>query len=88
MERDDLCKSSSPCNMSGTTSILSPISSRVTATVDIYLAYVSDLAIPGGVLRDEIDRITEFNPVTGTRQNVVKHASPSSRPAITHRQCR
>ena len=44
-------------------------------TVDIYLAYMSDLAIRVEFFGDEIDRITEFNPVTGTRQNVVKHVA-------------
>ena len=33
---------------------------------------MSDLAIRVEFFGDEIDRITEFNPVTGTRQNVVK----------------
>ena len=44
-------------------------------TVDIYLAYMSELAIKVEFFGDEIDRITEFNPVTGTRQNVVKHVA-------------
>ncbi len=30
---------------------------------------------PGGVFGDEIDRITEFNPLTGAKQNVVKHVA-------------
>ncbi len=44
-------------------------------TVDIYLAYMSELAIRVEFFGDEIDRITEFNPVTGARQNVVKHVA-------------
>ena len=44
-------------------------------TVDIYLAYMSELAIKVEFFGDEIDRITEFNPVTGTRQNIVKHVA-------------
>ena len=36
---------------------------------------MSDLAIRVEFFGDEIDRITEFNPVTGTRQNVVKHVA-------------
>ena len=44
-------------------------------TVDIYLAYMSELAIKVEFFGDEIDRITEFNPVTGARQNVVKHVA-------------
>ena len=53
-----------------------PIDFRVHGdTVDIYLAYMSDLAIRVEFFGDEIDRITEFNPVTGTRQNVVKHVA-------------
>ena len=44
-------------------------------TVDIYLAYMSDLAIRVEFFGDEIDRILEFNPVTGAKQNVVKHVA-------------
>uniref|UniRef100_UPI004028ACE3 DEAD/DEAH box helicase family protein n=1 Tax=Gemmiger formicilis TaxID=745368 RepID=UPI004028ACE3 len=44
-------------------------------TVDIYLAYMSDLAIRVEFFGDEIDRIIEFNPVTGAKQNVVKHVA-------------
>ena len=44
-------------------------------TVDIYLAYMSELAIRVEFFGDEIDRITEFNPLTGTKQNVVKHVA-------------
>ena len=43
--------------------------------VDIYLAYMSELAIRVEFFGDEIDRITEFNPLTGTKQNVVKHVA-------------
>ena len=43
--------------------------------VDIYLAYMDDLAIRVEFFGDEIDRITEFNPVTGTKQNIVKHVA-------------
>ena len=39
--------------------------------VDIYLAYMSELAIRVEFFGDEIDRITEFNPLTGAKQNVV-----------------
>ena len=44
-------------------------------TVEIYPAYYKDHAIRVEFFGDEIDRITEFNPVTGTRQNVVKHVA-------------
>jgi excinuclease ABC subunit B len=43
--------------------------------VDIYLAYMSDLAIRVEYFGDEIERITEFNPVSGARQNVIKHVA-------------
>ena len=36
-------------------------------TVDIYLAYMSDLAIRVEFFGDEVDRILEFNPVTGAQ---------------------
>ena len=62
--------------MSGTTSILIRNKFRVHGdTVDIYLAYMSDLAIRVEFFGDEIDRITEFNPLTGSKQNVVKHVA-------------
>ena len=43
--------------------------------VDIYLAYMNELAIRVEFFGDEIDRITEFNPLTGAKQNVVKHVA-------------
>mgnify|MGYP002661664134 CR=1 FL=1 len=43
--------------------------------VDIYLAYMSELAIRVEFFGDEIDRITEFNPLTGAKQNIVKHVA-------------
>ncbi len=43
--------------------------------VDIYLAYMSELAIRVEFFGDEIDRIIEFNPLTGAKQNVVKHVA-------------
>ena len=63
------------CNTSATISTLCATSSGCGDTVDIYLAYMSEAGHPGGVFGDEIDRITEFNPVTGARQNVVKHVA-------------
>ena len=44
-------------------------------TVDIYLAYMSELAIRVEIIGDEIDRSSEFNPLTGPKQNVVKHVA-------------
>ena len=44
-------------------------------TVDIYLAYMSEMAIRVEFFGDEVDRITEFNPVTGAKQNVVRHVA-------------
>ncbi len=43
--------------------------------VEINLAYMSDLAIRVEFFGDEIDRITETNPLTGERKNVVKHVA-------------
>ena len=42
-------------------------------TVDIYLAYMSELAIRVEFFGDEIDRITEFNPLTGSVNRVMNH---------------
>ena len=36
---------------------------------------MSELAIRVEFFGDEIDRITEFNPLTGAKQNVVKHVA-------------
>ncbi len=44
-------------------------------TVDIYLAYMADTAIKVEFFGDEIDRISEFQPLTGAKQNVVKHVA-------------
>ena len=44
-------------------------------TVDIYLAYMADTAIRVEFFGDEVDRITEFQPLTGAKQNVVKHVA-------------
>ncbi len=43
--------------------------------VDIYLAYMDDLAIRVEFFGDEIDRINEMRPLTGERQNVVRHVA-------------
>ena len=44
-------------------------------TVDIYLAYMSDLAIRVEFFGDEVDRISEINTVTGEVKNVVSHVA-------------
>ncbi len=44
-------------------------------TVDIYLAYMADTAIRVEFFGDEVDRIVEFQPLTGAKQNVVKHVA-------------
>ncbi len=44
-------------------------------TVEIFPAYWKDSAIRVEFFGDEIDRITEFNPLTGSKQNVVKHVA-------------
>ena len=43
--------------------------------VEINLAYMNDLAIRVEFFGDEIDRISEMNPLTGERKNVVKHVA-------------
>ena len=43
--------------------------------VEIFPAYSSETAIRVEFFGDEIDRITEFNPLTGAKQNVVKHVA-------------
>jgi excinuclease ABC subunit B len=43
--------------------------------VDIYLAYMDELAIRVEFFGDEIDRISEFDPLTGERRNVVRHVA-------------
>ena len=44
-------------------------------TLEVYPAYWSGRAIRVEFFGDEIDRITEFNPLTGAKQNVVKHVA-------------
>ena len=44
-------------------------------TVEIFPVYANDRAIRVEFFGDEIDRITEFNPLTGAKQNVVKHVA-------------
>ena len=44
-------------------------------TVDIYLAYMSELAIRVEFFGDEIDRISDFNPVTGSVNRVRNHGA-------------
>ena len=44
-------------------------------TVEIYPVYANGYAIRVEFFGDEIDRITEFNPLTGSKQNVVKHVA-------------
>ena len=43
--------------------------------VEINLAYASDLAIRVEFFGDEVDRISEVNPLTGERKNVVRHVA-------------
>ena len=43
--------------------------------VEINLAYMNDVAIRAEFFGDEIDRISEMNPLTGERKNVVKHVA-------------
>ena len=43
--------------------------------VDINLAYMNDLAIRVEFFGDEVDRILEFNPLTGEKKNVVRHVA-------------
>ena len=43
--------------------------------VDIHLAYNDEFAIRVEFFGDEIDRICEFDPLTGERRNVVRHVA-------------
>jgi len=49
-------------------------------TVDIHLAYNDEYAIRVEFFGDEVDRIIEFDPLTGEHKNVVRHVaiSPAS----------
>ena len=44
-------------------------------TVDIHLAYNDEFAIRVEFFGDEIDRIIEFDPLTGEHKNVVRHVA-------------
>ena len=43
--------------------------------VDIHLAYNDEYAIRVEFFGDEIDRISEFDPLTGERKNIVRHVA-------------
>ena len=76
MERDELCKRLVTLQYERNDINFIRNKFRVHGdTVDIYLAYMSELAIRVEFFGDEIDRITEFNPLTGAKQNVVKHVA-------------
>ena len=76
MERDELCKKLVTLQYERNDVNFVRNKFRVHGdTVDIYLAYMSELAIRVEFFGDEIDRITEFNPLTGSKQNVVKHVA-------------
>lgn len=76
MERDELCKKLVTLQYERNDVNFVRNKFRVHGdTVDIYLAYMSELAIRVEFFGDEIDRITEFNPLTGSKQNVVRHVA-------------
>ncbi|MDD4850772.1 MAG: excinuclease ABC subunit UvrB [Gemmiger sp.] len=43
--------------------------------VDIYLAYMDSVSIRVEFFGDEIDRISEMDPLTGERRNIVRHVA-------------
>ena len=55
-------------------------------TVEIFPAYSSDTAIRVEFFGDEVDRVSEMNPVTGERKAIIKHAAvyPASHYIIPH----
>ena len=74
MERDDLCKKLVTLQYERNDINFIRNKFRVHGdTVDIYLAYMSDLAIRVEFFGDEIDRISEFNPVTGSVNRGLNH---------------
>lgn len=44
-------------------------------TVDIHLAYNDEFAIRVEFFGDEVDRISEFDPLTGERKNIIRHVA-------------
>ncbi|MBQ1994795.1 MAG: excinuclease ABC subunit UvrB [Clostridia bacterium] len=54
--------------------------------VEIYPVYTSDTAIRVEFFGDEIDRISEINPLTGETKNVVSHVAiyPASHYVVSH----
>ncbi len=54
-------------------------------TVDIHLAYNDEFAIRVEFFGDEVDRISEFDPLTGERKNIVRHVAifPASHYIVT-----
>ena len=76
MERDELCKKLVTLQYERNDVNFVRNKFRVHGdTVDIYLAYMSELAIRVEFFGDEIDRISEINPVTGQAQRVLQHVA-------------
>ena len=76
MERDDLCKKLVTLQYERNDINFIRNKFRVHGdTVDIYLAYMSDLAIRVEFFGDEIDRISDFHPLTGTVNRVLNHVA-------------
>ena len=76
MERDELCKRLVTLQYERNDINFIRNKFRVHGdTVDIYLAYMSDLAIRVEFFGDEVDRICEINTVTGEVKNVVSHVA-------------
>ena len=76
MERDELCKKLVTLQYERNDVNFVRNKFRVHGdTVDIYLAYMSELAIRVEFFGDEIDRISDFNPVTGSVNRVLNHVA-------------
>ena len=76
MERDELCKKLVTLQYERNDVNFVRNKFRVHGdTVDIYLAYMSELAIRVEFFGDEIDRISDFHPLTGTVNRVLNHVA-------------
>ena len=76
MERDDLCKKLVTLQYERNDINFIRNKFRVHGDiVDIHLAYNDEYAIRVEFFGDEIDRISEFDPLTGERKNIVRHVA-------------
>lgn len=76
MERDELCRRLVKLQYERNDMNFTRNKFRVHGdTVDVHLAYNDEFAIRVEFFGDEVDRISEFDPLTGERKNIIRHVA-------------